>query len=338
MQLQEGDKVRALTLRECGWSQERVAADLGVHKRTIQRLEAKAKKMKKGEIPQRKVGSGLKRTFGKKQISAIHEAIDENPRLTASQVKLQLPKVLAGVAPWTIRRIICEELDIPSRVPPKKPFVTEALIKGRLEWATAHSKWRKKRWESFLFSDETLFHTKPTTGGRRVRRPRGANRFDPKYTVQVVKHPEHILFWGGISASGKRVYSFLKQKETMNSVRYVASLRKGALKLMKKEKLTLVHDNSRVHTSKFTTAFLEEEKVKVKMIPGNSPDIMPIENVFGRMKQLLENRPTRTIPELKKEVVKVWRSLPNDYMEDVCLSMPSRIKRVINNKGYPTKY
>ena len=82
--------------------------------------------------------SASKRTYGKKQIIAIHKAMDANPRLTASQVKLQLPKVLAGVAPWTIRRIISEELDIPSRVPPKKPFVTEALIKGRLEWATDH--------------------------------------------------------------------------------------------------------------------------------------------------------------------------------------------------------
>ena len=143
----------------------------------------------------------FRRTFGKKQILAIHEAIDTNPRLTASQVKLQLPKVLAGVAPWTIRWIILEELDIPSRVPPKKPFVTDALIKGRLEWATAQSKWRKKRWEAFLIADKTLFHTKPTTGGRRVRRPRGANRFDPKYTVQTVKHPEHILFWGSGVAS-----------------------------------------------------------------------------------------------------------------------------------------
>ena len=62
---------------------------------------------------------------------------------------------------------------------------------------------------------------------------------------------------------------------------------------------------------------------------------MPIENVFGWMKQLPENRPTRTIPELKKEVDKVWRQLPNNYIKYVCLPMPSRIKRVINNNGYP---
>ena len=74
----------------------------------------------------------------------------------------------------------------------------------------------------------------------------------------------------------------------MNSLRYVSALRR-AVKLLQQEKFTLVHDNARVHISKFTTAILEKEKIKYKTIPGNSPDVMPIENVFVRMKQMLEN-------------------------------------------------
>ena len=126
-------------MRECGWTQARVAEDLGVNVRTIQRLEERSKKLKKGEIPQRKVGSGPRRTYGPKQIRAMDKAIDANPRLTCHQLKLQLPKALAKVAPRTIRRIISEELDIPSRVPPKKPFVTAAMIQERLAWARGHS-------------------------------------------------------------------------------------------------------------------------------------------------------------------------------------------------------
>ena len=152
-------------MRECGRTQARVAEYLDVNVRTIQRLEERSKKLKKGEIPQRKVGSGPRRTYGPKQIRAIDKAIDANPRLTCHQLKLQLPKTLAKVAPRTIRRIISEEPDIPSRVPPKKPFVTAAMIQERLARARGHSKWTKQRWGGFLFSDETLFHTKLTTGG-----------------------------------------------------------------------------------------------------------------------------------------------------------------------------
>ena len=101
---------------------------------------------------------------------------------------------------------------------------------------------------------------------------------------------------------GKRVCAFLKYKETMNSVRYVATLRK-ALKLLREDGLTLLHDRSKVHTSKMTTTFLQREKVKSKVIPGNSPDVMPIENLFSRIKQILDNRLIRTIKQLKREVM-----------------------------------
>ena len=141
-----------------------------------------------------------------------------------------------------------------------------------------------------------------SVSGESPGRPRDVNRFEPKYTNHSIKHPAHLLFWGGITSTGKRVCAFLKYMETMNSVRYVATLRK-ALKLLREDGLTLLHDRSKVHTSKMTT-FLQREKVKSKVIPGNSPDVMPIENPFSRIKQILDNRPTRTIKQLKREVMK----------------------------------
>ena len=47
MQLTCCQKVRALTLRECNWTQQEVAADLGVNVRTIQRLEKDAARNKR---------------------------------------------------------------------------------------------------------------------------------------------------------------------------------------------------------------------------------------------------------------------------------------------------
>ena len=65
--------------------------------------------------------------------------------------------------------------------------------------------------------------------------------------------------------------------------------------------LTLLHDRSKVHTK--ITTFLQREKVKSKVIPGNSPHVMPIENLFSRIKQILDNRLIRTIKQLKREVM-----------------------------------
>ena len=72
--------------------------------------------------------------------------------------------------------------------------------------------------------------------------------------------------------------------------------------------------------------------------PGSSPDGMPIENVFGIMKRRLEQVPTKTIEEAKAEVTKVWKGLPNAYLEELCMSMRQRCSAIIRSNGYPTKY
>ena len=51
---------------------------------------------------------------------------------------------------------------------------------------------------------------------------------------------------------------------------------------------------------------------------------MPIENLFSRIKQILDNRPTRTIKQLKREVMKAWRELSDEYIGKLCNSVPSR--------------
>ena len=87
MQLSCCQQTRALKLLECFKTQEEVAENLGVSVRTIQRLSVKVKEqtVAKAEAPQRKVGSGRKPTFGKKQVKAIEKLIDEEPYLTATK-------------------------------------------------------------------------------------------------------------------------------------------------------------------------------------------------------------------------------------------------------------
>ena len=110
----------------------------------------------------RKAGSGRKGSFGEKQIKAIEDLIDKEPKLTCQQVKMRLPKILAGVGRQTIQRIIHVRLDIPSSVRAKVPFLTEV---GRNKRAKSYLRWMKEQWRGVLFADESPFHTKQSTGG-----------------------------------------------------------------------------------------------------------------------------------------------------------------------------
>ena len=238
----------------------------------------------------------------------------------------------------TIQRIINVTLDIPSRVRPKVPLKTKEGRKKRLVWAKKHLRKTISEWREVLFCDESPFQTKQSTGGRNVRRPRSADRFDPKYTKPRVRKPATIIFWGGISASGTRVHGFFKPKEMVNSSTYISMLKKKAVPVLKQENLILCHDRAPPHTSKSTRAFLAKEGIKTMHTPGGSPDAMPIENIFGLMKRRLEDVPTRNLEELKSEVVDVWRNLPVAYLEEICTSMRRRCLAIIRNNGYPTKY
>ena len=57
----------------------------------------------KDEASPRNLGSGRKRSFGKRQIKAIEELIDEEHGLTFQQVKLRLPKQWASIIQPKIR-------------------------------------------------------------------------------------------------------------------------------------------------------------------------------------------------------------------------------------------
>ena len=44
------------------------------------------------------------------------------------------------------------------------------------------------------------------------------------------------------------------------------------------------------------------------------------------------------IEELMAEVIKVWRGLPDAYLEEICTLMRRRCTAIIRNNGYPIKY
>ena len=74
------------------------------------------------------------------------------------------------------------------------------------------------------------------------------------------------------------------------------------------------------------------------MSPGTSPDLMPVENAFARVKQLLESRPTKTLAQLRAEVRRAWNSLPDSYLATLSNSMPDRIHDTIRSGGNPIGY
>ncbi len=97
-------------------------------------------------------------------------------------------------------------------------------------------------------------------------------------------------------------------------------------------------DLAPAHTAKGTKSWFNDHGVTVLDWPANSPDLNPIENLWGIVKRKMRDTRPNNADELKATVKETWASIPPQQCHKLITSMPRRIEAVIKAKGAPTKY
>ncbi len=94
---------------------------------------------------------------------------------------------------------------------------------------------------------------------------------------------------------------------------------------------------SPAHTAKGTKSWFNGHGVTVLDWPANSPDLNPIENLWGIVKRKMRDTRPNNADELKATVKETWASIPPQQCHKLITSMPRRIEAVIKAKGAPTQ-
>ena len=94
------------------------------------------------------------------------------------------------------------------------------------------------------------------------------------------------------------------------------------------------------HTSKQATCCFKENKINVMQWPPQSPDLNPIEHLWGVLKRNLVTypKPPMLMQKLWEQVQVEWEAISVEECQKLVESMPNRIAAVLKAKGGYTKY
>lgn len=146
------------------------------------------------------------------------------------------------------------------------------------------------------------------------------------------------MIWGGFCGRRKTTLHFLDDHQT--SANYMATLQQHLQPSFDKETQIFQHDNAAPHAARATRQWLSSQNIDVMTWPACSPDLNPIENVWGYMTHQVYagGRQFYSIKDLQATIQKVWDDLPVTYLEALVRSMSERVQKLKKAKGKHFQY
>lgn len=99
-------------------------------------------------------------------------------------------------------------------------------------------------------------------------------------------------------------------------------------------------DNAPIHDSEYTHQWMQGEGIQVLPWPACSPDLNPIENIWGMLvrKVYQGGRQFDTVKQLEAAIYRAWADLDVQYMQKLIDGMRRRLVKVIKKEGAQIGY
>ncbi len=213
-----------------------------------------------------------------------------------------------------------------------KPLLNQRQCQKHLTLAVEKKNWTVAQWSKVLFPDESTVNFAFHLEIKVWRKSEEAQ--NPCCLKSSVKFPHSVMIWAAMSSAGVGPLCFLKS--TVNAAIYQDILEHFMLpsadKLYGDADFLLQQDLAPAHTAKVTKSWFNDHGVTVLDWPANSPDLNPIENLWGIVKRKMKDTRPNNADELKATVKETWASIPPQQCHKLITSMPRRIEAVIKAK------
>ncbi|MBR6907848.1 transposase [bacterium] len=185
-------------------------------------------------------------------------------------------------------------------------------------------------WRSIIFSDESRICL--TNDSRWVWRRRGDNC--PGIFLDEKKFPHGIMVYGaiGVNYKSKLVITNLK----ITSKVYTNNIEQSRMiEDLKNREYVFMQDGAPSHKALDTRKWLNTRCDYLAFWPPNSPDLNPIEMLWGIIKTRIKQLPTqpKTIDDLTKKVLEIWYSIDMETINHLVESFYYRLLLVATHDG-----
>jgi transposase len=224
-----------------------------------------------------------------------------------------------------------------------KPKLPKHICDARLSFAHAHRHWTVEDWKGVMWSDDTKINCLGSDGQQWVWIRPGQELSDAAIQPTAHSGGGSIQIWGCFCWDGpgyatkiedtvtKEVYVEILEDELMQTLEYYGK---------EVEDIIFQQDNAPAHKSKLATNWLADNGFEVMEWPSNSPDLNPIENLWGIIKRRLgeHEHPPRGVLELWERFQVEWEKVEPELCQNLISSMPNRMREVIKAKGGSINY
>jgi len=255
--------------------------------------------------------------------------------MSANQLRIhfKLPIKLSRV-----KEILRKEPSLAWKPMVRAPAMTESHVKNRLRWCMDRVGWSVEKWERVVFTDEKKFNLDGPDGFRYYWHDL---RGEPKVFSKRQNGGGSLMVWGGFSSQGTTNLAIISGNQ--NSSKHIQTLWDYLIPFVEDchaGDWTLQQDGASVHRSHETQGWLAANEIDVLEWPAKSPDLNPIENLWGIMARRVYKgcRQFQSVEELEECVMETWFDLRSQYLTKLVESMPRRMGEVIRMQGRATKY
>ena len=226
---------------------------------------------------------------------------------------------------WRIRR----KLEFEFKPPKIRQALSDSQKSNRVRFA--HSMiYNNIDLSKIIFSDESRFSLKADNNLIWYRR----GEKDDNIFVEKDKFTTSIMVYGAIGINYKS--KLVACSAGVNALEYRKIMEKSEMFSDLRDKDYLfMQDGAPAHTSNLTSLFLQKRCSFIKCWPSNSPDLNPIEHLWGAMKKVIQARigEINNKDDLLRIVNETWDNFPQESINSLVRSFECRLRMVIDNNG-----